>query len=132
MYTEVICTVIALAGTIFSGLISWLVSHHVANKEIEKARLTWEREDVVSSEDEFADMASSIALYLQTLNISDWNAAVSKVAAVRSKETGILAEYLDNLYFSLKSQNIQMSEDNLTQVIEEKRKRKSPQSSAAH
>ena len=62
MKTEIVCAIIALVGTAVSGLLSWFVSRSSAVKEVEKLRLTWEHETIVTSDDEFAEMVSSVAL----------------------------------------------------------------------
>lgn len=60
------CAIIALTGTLFSVLCSWFVSRQLTKVEIEKMQRTWEREDVVSSDDEFAQMAESVAVYIHS------------------------------------------------------------------
>ena len=56
MKTEIVCAIIALVGTAVSGLLSWFVSRSSAVKEVEKLRLTWEHETIVTSDDEFAEL----------------------------------------------------------------------------
>ena len=51
MKTEIVCAIIALVGTAVSGLLSWFVSRSSAVKEVEKLRLTWEHETIVTSDD---------------------------------------------------------------------------------
>ena len=115
---------ISLAGVVISSLIAWFVSRSTASKEIEKLRLTWEREDVVSSDDEFAEMAAAVARFLRSDSPHNLAAASSRVAAIRSKESGRLGECLDSLYASLTNCERQAIEQALTAVIEEKRKTK--------
>lgn len=98
MKTEIICGIIALAGTVLSGLISWCVSRSSAAKEIEKMKLEWEHEHTVSSDDEFAEMASSVANCLQEKVPQSFDSAISHVAFIRSKESGTIGEKLDALY----------------------------------
>ena len=121
---EVICTLITLCGTILAAAISWFVSRYSINKEIEKLKLTWEREDVVSSDDEFAAMAAKVAEYISSRRSFTQKEALSKVAAVRSKEHGALANSLDNLYFAIKEDRGDKADHCLTEVIKEKRKAK--------
>ena len=137
MKTEIVCAIIALVGTAVSGLLSWFVSRSSAVKEVEKLRLTWEHETIVTSDDEFAEMVSSGGLGIP----SSFDNAICRVASVRSKEQGPLADSLDNLYrilFDISpnsgivdfyssdfQERLKQADDCLSQVIEEKRKRKS-------
>lgn len=121
MKPEIICALIALSGTLISALISWFVSRSTANKEVEKLKLTWEREDVVSSDDEFAKMASSVASYIQCNNSHYHREAMSSTAAIRSKETGELGVLLDNLYNAIEQNSVFETSRALTEVIKKKR-----------
>ena len=88
-------------------------------------RLSWEREDVVSSDEEFGKMCSAVAVSVHDNSYTNRAKAASHVASIRSQEQGTLGYLLDELYFSLKkSQNSSVTDDLLTKVIEEKRKRK--------
>lgn len=122
--TEVICALVATSGVVISAFISWLVSRASANKEIEKLMLTWEREDIVSSDDEFADMSSSVAKYIVNLYSSERADAMGKVAAIRSKESGSISEKLDNLYSALKRCDVSEIDQSLNDIIDEKRNSK--------
>lgn len=125
MSPEIICTLITVAGTIVSALIAYAVSRSTANKEIDKMKLTWEREDVVSSDDEFAEMAGSVAKFVQSNTSSNQRNAMEQVASVRSKETGALGRLLDELYMDIQSGVIYNSDVRLSQVIDQKRESKS-------
>lgn len=63
--STIICTIITAIGTIISGLIAWFVSRSSTKAEIEKIKESWKREDIVSSEKEFAEMAETVGRYLQ-------------------------------------------------------------------
>lgn len=130
MSTEVICALISVGGALLSALISYGVSRSTANKEVERMRLTWEREDVVSSDDEFAAMSSSVAKFVQSGRTSCQQAAMAEIAAIRSKESGNLAYLLDDLYFAVQSGNIGNSDVCLTKVIDEKRDTKRKQNTS--
>lgn len=121
---EVICTLITLCGTIISAVISWFVSRYSTNKEIEKLKLTWEREDVVSSDDEFAAMISDIAELIFYDCPEQKRETLSKVAAARSKESGTLATSLDDIYYAIREDDKREMERVLFYLIEEKRKAK--------
>lgn len=125
MTTEIICALVTVGGTLLSTLIAFFVSRSTANKEIEKMKLTWEREDVISSDDEFAEMASAVATYVQNGWSGNQCTAMSKIAAIRSKEIGSLALKLDQLYTSVSRGNANSADSLLTEVINEKRQAKS-------
>lgn len=122
MKTEIVCAVIALTGTLCSVIISWFISQQSIKSENDKLQKTWDREDVVSSDDEFAQMAESVAVYIH----SSYSKAtcIGKVAALRSKEHGALAKSLDKLYSSIQSGDKTAVNLALSEVIEEKRKAK--------
>lgn len=122
--TELICTLVTVGGTVVSALIAWFVSRSTTNKEIEKMKLGWEREDLVSSDDEFSEMASAVAKYVARNHENNRSDAMEKVASIRSKESGKIAKLLDQLYDSIVSRNILMTDDYLTKVIEQKREAK--------
>ncbi|MGM9563758.1 MAG: hypothetical protein ACI3VQ_06740 [Faecousia sp.] len=125
MSVEIICALIAVAGTALSAWVSWFVSRSTANKEIEKMQLAWEREDVVSSDDEFAEMAAGVAEFVQAYSAFYQRNALAKVAAIRSKETGELGKLLDDLYDAIKSCDYSRTNLTLSEVINEKRNAKS-------
>ena len=141
MAPEIICTLIALCGTVASGLISWLVARSSAEKEIKKMRIEWEHDKLLSSDDDFSEMASSVAVCLQSMELSDFDNALASVAALRIKETGPISLKLDALYTTLYEispnfctsdspanldeykHRLDRANDQLTEVINEKRKR---------
>lgn len=124
MTTEVICALIAATGTVVSALIAWFVSRSAASKEIKKMQLAWEREDIVSSDDEFAAMSSAVAKFTQSENGHSQREALAVVAAVRSKESGEIAVALDELYRCISNGQPHYSDQALTRVIEKKRETK--------
>lgn len=125
MTSEVICTLITVAGVIISALISYAISRSTANKEIEKMQMSWEREDVISSDDEFANMAGSVAKFINHNAPSNQRNAIEQVASVRSKETGVLGRLLDELYMDINYGNVNDADIHLSQVIDQKREAKS-------
>lgn len=112
---------LGLAGAALSVLVSFLTAKLTLSKEIEKMMLQWERDDIVSSEEEFAEMAASVAKYVDK-NVSSYKSdAVVHIAAIRAKENGELASLLDNLYHvTLKGEHAKV-DSALTAVIENKR-----------
>ncbi len=102
MTTEVLSGLFSLAGIVLSSIISFLVARLGASKEIEQLKLTWMREGVVSSESDFSEMVSSVAVYAKTLSIDDMNTATKWVAKIRAQENGELGNLLDSLYNQLR------------------------------
>lgn len=125
MPTEIICAIIAVAGTVVSSLIAWFVSRSTANKEIEKMQLSWAREDIVSSDDEFASMSAAVARYIQCNNGTHQREAMAAVASIRAKESGEIGSVLDELYRTISSGQSTAADRALTCVIENKRNAKS-------
>lgn len=119
--SELICSLISVAGVVASALISRNVSKNTASKEIEQMKLTWEHEEIVSSEDDFGEMTASVARYISNFRNSDQRDALAKITSVRAKETGTLAAALDELYRVVYHQNITEINDRLTKVIDARR-----------
>lgn len=72
-----------------------------ASREMEKLERTWDRDDIVSSDDEFAEMAAVVSKFVCFAD-GTWELdALSKVAEVRSRESEKLGEILDSLYISI-------------------------------
>lgn len=120
-----------MIGMILSALISWFVSKSAANRELRKLQLTWEHEDIVSSDDEFAEMANVVAHYIQRPHEDERADAAGKISALRTKEVGALAQSLDqlynsiNLYGSFNTIDYQYVDLCLSEVINQKRKAQS-------
>lgn len=124
MPTEVISALIAAGGAVLSAFVAWFVSRAAANKEIDKLKLTWAREDVITSDEDFSTMCAAVSRYIHSQRYRDKSAAAALVAAVRSKESGVLAEKLDKLNRALLDNNSLSIDSCLTEVIDEKRKAK--------
>lgn len=123
MPVEVVCTIIAAAGALLSAVLSFFVSRFSAAREMERLHKTWEREDVVSSNDEFAVMASAVAEFVHSGSGLFQRKAMATVAFVRARERGALADRLDALYAAVFAGSGTQANDELTKVIEEKRQR---------
>lgn len=121
---EVTCSLISLLGVVISTLVSKSVSKNTTAKEIEKMKLSWDREDLVSSEEDFSKMASSVGKYVSTLHTALKRDALGEIASVRAKENGDLALALDRLYIAVSEGNVHDVNKCLTNVINEKRKLK--------
>lgn len=125
MTTELICTLVTAGGTLLSAVIAFFVSRSTANKEIEKMKLSWDHEDTVSSDDDFAEMAALVSKFV-CLSTGGWQPdALSKVAEVRSRESGRLGDILDKLYVCIGQEHYRETDALLTEAITEKRKLKS-------
>lgn len=94
-------------------------------------QMQWNREDIVSSDDEFSEMAAAVARFAQTADSSLQSEAAAKVTAVRSKEHGNLAVKLDYLYHCIYTGNVFFINEALDEVINEKRYRKSTQNASS-
>ena len=122
----VMCAIITVIGNIISAKIAQKTAEktarETANKEIEKMERTWECEDLVSSDEEFAEMASLVSSFTY---VQDGFAAldsVKKIAEIRSKESGDIAEILDKLYNAVVNEDYAQADRLLTAAIAEKRK----------
>lgn len=95
----IIVAVISFVGVGVSAMVSWGVAHYSIKAEIKKLNMTWSREDIVSSEEEFSKMAEAVGRYAADYSNDELQAeAAGKVAAIRAKEIGTLGETLDSLY----------------------------------
>ena len=128
---EIICALITLGGIIVSAVISYAISRTTANKEIEKMRLAWKREDVVSSDEEFSVMTRAVAKYVQGSSTRTQSTALEEVASVRAKEAGSLGQMLDDLYSHIRSDNVIAADHQLSKVIDQKREAKSKANTAS-
>ena len=127
--SAVISAVITFIGTVISASIARKsakeTAQETANKEIEKMKLTWQREDIVSSDEEFAEMASIVAKFC-AFETGAWSdEAIEKVGAIRSKECGALGQIMDDLYDSVKHCKYAEADMHLSLAINEKRRIKS-------
>lgn len=127
--SAIISAFITMIGSIITAKISQKTAvktaEKTANREIEKMERTWQREDIVSSDEEFAEMASAVASFVHMSNGAFSLDAAKAVAAIRSKETGELASTLDLLYNSIQADDYQKTDMLLSEAISEKRKIKS-------
>lgn len=85
-------------------------------------QLSWEREDIVSSDDEFAEMASTVAQFVYYANGTFGPKSYEKVAAVRSKEAGKIGTILDSLSQAIKEDDYNDADVLLDEAIDEKRR----------
>lgn len=123
--SAVVTAIASLVSAVISALISKRTAENTANKEIEKLKLGWEREDIISSDEEFAEMARSVSQAIDYCNFSNKQEAIGLVASVRSKEYGELGVILDRLYCAIKSENLTEANEQLSKAIDKKRSLKS-------
>lgn len=124
MKPVIITALISFGGVILSSFMSWMIARTSAAKELERLKLQWNREDIVTSDEEFSSMASLVAAFAQNMHLRAQVDAISAVASVRTKESGQLAEKLDALYFAVQGEDPRLINDALSQVIQEKRDRR--------
>lgn len=124
--SAVISAIVAALGNIIAAKIAQKTAketaQETANKEIEKLERTWEREDLVSSDEEFAEMATKVSAFVYFADGTGGLDALKTIAAIRSKEKGEIACMLDRLYTAVHRDNYQDADDLLTSAINEKRR----------
>lgn len=120
--SEVTCTLITAAGSLLTLYLSGRLSARNMQEAIRQMKLTWKREDVVSSEDEFAEMASAVSEFVFYNSETNQGKAIAKIAVVRSKESMLLGTILDQLYQSVKKNDTKSSDRLLSDAIKEKRR----------
>lgn len=133
MNTDIICALIAVTGTVASALISFFVSKSSAEKEIQKMKFEWKRQDIVSSDDDFSDMAIAVSAFIQTQTLRTHTQAVAAIMKIRAKESGDIAKSLDALYEAVGRQgygynpDLNQIDNLLSEILEQKRNSKCPQ-----
>lgn len=127
--SAIVSASITFIGTIISANIARKsareTAQEIANKEIEKMKLSWQREDMVSSDEEFAEMAAVVSKFVAYATGSWADEALEKIASIRSKECGMLGQIMDELYASVRDNQFQKADSLLTKAINEKRRIKS-------
>ena len=124
MNIEIICAIIAVVGVAASSVASWLISRAITVNEIKKLKLTWAREDAFSADNEFAEMVAAISEHIALSSHETKGAAIAKISALRAKEHGVLAIYLDRLCFDIINDFSDNIYELLDTVIEQKREQK--------
>lgn len=123
--SAVVAAIITVIGNIIAAKINQRTTvktaREAASNELEKMQATWNREDMVSSDEEFAEMANAVARYINIATYKYHVDAMGKVAAVRSKETGEIGAMLDDLYNCIRDGNTSAADFALTNAIAQKR-----------
>ena len=120
-----VTAVASLISAILSALIARKTAVTTANKEIEKMKLSWEREDTVSSDDEFAEMAKEVAGFVALSNGGNDYNALRAIATVRIKETGEVSRILNDLYVAVQSDDFSRADILLREATEVRKKQMS-------
>lgn len=123
-----IATICSLISGIVSAVISARTVEKTASKEIERMKLAWAREDVVSSDDEFSDMVKAVTSCTYYRDGQYRLEAMKAIAVIRAKENGSLAVTVDELYASVRDRQYETAEALMSQVITEKRRIKNHES----
>lgn len=133
MNTEIICALIAVTGTLVSAVISFWVSKFSAEKEIQKMKLEWKRQDIVSSDEDFLDMAVAVSRFIQMQTSKTHTEAIAAVTKIRAKESGTIADSLDSLYSAIGTRghgynpNCEEIDRLLSEILKQKRDAKRAQ-----
>ena len=121
MTPETISTLISALGVILSAGVSLLVARSAAANEIKKMQLSWEREDTVTSDDEFTAMVSAAVKYANTEDDDLMIDTLQKVASLRAKAIGEIAKTYDVLYLAVQRSNYTGIDKVLTELLNQKR-----------
>lgn len=127
--SAIVSVVITVLGNLITTRITQKSAEKIAretiNHEIEKMERTWQREDIVSSDEEFAKMASTVATFVYCETGYGQEEALRELASVRSKESGSIGQLLDDLYVAVQKGQHHLADDLLSSTIQEKRRIKS-------
>lgn len=130
MDTETFCALISFSGVIISSVLSYRIAKFSAQKEIDKIRMSWEREDSISSDEEFEEMVVAVTRYICSHEKADETAALEKINSLRAKEIGELFFQLNLLQRFIKIKDydgqpdFRLLDECLSDTIEQKRKAK--------
>ena len=116
--------ILALISAVISLVISHFSSRAIVKKELEKMKLAWQREDSVTYENEFSEMVNAVSRYIVSCYSSDKQEALGKVGCLRSKRSGSVAFFLDELYQEISENQNDCIKDTLAILVDEERKSK--------
>ena len=122
---EVAGSIIAAIGVGLSALVSRQIALHTSKTEIQKLKMTWEREDSVLVDADFSDMVELVIQYNIADNLDNQRDALQKISAVKLKSDDELCEILDRLYTLVTGRSSSDINSVLSEAIEQKRKSKS-------
>ncbi len=130
MSTEILCSLIALAGAALSALVSFFVAKFSSEREIKKMKLEWEHQDVISSDEDFSDMAVAVSRFVQAQTSKTHTEAITAITKIRAKEYGEIADSLDALYAAIGRRGVgyypdlQRIDNLLSEILKQKRNAK--------
>ena len=113
------------ASAIIAAIVAKRTAEITANKEIEKLKLSWAREDAVASDTHFNEMSKSVAMLLH-YDSGDLNMerdAVGKIAFLRAREDGELGSVLDQLQAAVNASDFEAANRLLSSAITIRRER---------
>lgn len=113
------------ASAIIAAIVAKRTAEITANKEIEKLKLSWAREDAVASDTDFNEMSKSVAMLLH-YDSGDLNMerdAVGKIAFLRAREDGELGSVLDQLQAAVNASDFEAANRLLSSAITIRRER---------
>lgn len=114
-----VASITALASAIISAIVAKRTAEITANKEIEKLKLSWEREDAVSSDTDFNEMSKAVAMLLHydSGDLEMERDAVGKIAFLRAREGGELGSVLDKLHAAVNASDFETADQLLSEAI---------------
>ena len=128
--SAIVSAIVAAIGGIITTIITQrnarTIAQDAAAQEMQKMERTWEREDVVSSDEEFAEMSCAVAKYIHCNTVKLASDAIGMVASIRAKEFGELGRILDELHKALDNRDLDRADRELTNAINKKRELKHP------
>lgn len=114
-----VTAIAAVLSAIISALVAKRTAEITANKEIEKLKLSWAREDAVASDADFSEMSKSVAMLLHydSGDLDMERDAVGKIAFLRAREGGELGYVLDQLQTAVNTSDFEAADRLLSSAI---------------
>ena len=119
MKTEIIIALIGVLSVFISSFVSWVVSKRAAQSEIKKLVMTWEHEIERTKEPELKEMVSAVSAYIAYPNPRAYHECLKKVGLFLPSCSGELAEKMDTLSNSLRTQNTSTVDAALRNVLKQ-------------
>lgn len=128
--SAIVSAIVTVIGSIITTVIAQrsakAVAQETANQEIKKLERTWEREDAISSDDEFSAMVKAASAFIHSNNFATKRSALEEIAVIRAKEAGELAKIADDLYSSVRADKKDDAERILDCAIRKRRELRTP------
>lgn len=104
--SAIVSSLIAVIGNMIAAKMARTTAkqtaQETASQEIQKMERTWEREDDLSSDNEYGEMVKLVVLYASGTTVGLYE-TLAAIAALRIKESGDITNVLDSLYYSVKN-----------------------------